>query len=124
MKRLIPVFGLVGLVGCFLPMYYDYDGPDTWSLWDLRNEMPAMVYGVIAAFALATVIGLAGQRMSRGHAAVAALAFGVIAYLWWPPIPVYVLIGWWLMMLGAYGGCAVSLLSVVIGGTPEPAEPV
>ena len=123
MKRLILVFGVLGLVGCFLPMYYDYDGPDSWSLWELRNELPLMVYGVIASFGVATFIGLAGRRMTRGYALVAALAFAVVAYLFWPPVPIYVLIGWYLMMLGAYGGCAVSLLAA-IGSGPDATEPV
>lgn len=123
MKRLILVFGVMGLVGCFLPMYYDYDGPETWSLWQLRNELPLMVYGVIASFGVATIIGLAGARMTRTYAAVAALAFGVVAYLFWPPVPVYVLVGWYLMMIAAYVGCVISLLATVTG-TPEVSEPV
>ncbi|MBL9014592.1 MAG: hypothetical protein JNL83_10475 [Myxococcales bacterium] len=123
MKRLILVFGVMGLVGCFLPMYYDYDGPESWSLWQLRNELPLMVYGVIASFGVATIVGLAGARMTRAYAAVAALAFGVVAYLFWPPVPVYVLVGWYLMMIAAYVGCVISLLAT-LAGTPEVSEPV
>jgi peptidoglycan/LPS O-acetylase OafA/YrhL len=123
MRRAILVFAATGLVGCFLPMYYNYEGPEVWSLWQLRHDAPALVYGVIAAYAVATLIGFAGRRITRGLAAIATLAFGVVAYALWPPIPMYVLVGWYLMVLGAYGGCIVSL-AATLGRTPEAGEPV
>jgi hypothetical protein len=123
MKRAILVFGAMGLVGCFLPMYYDAEGPDAWSLWQLRHDAPLLVYGVIAAYAVTTLIGLAGQRITRGLAAIAMLASGAVVYVMWPPIPMYVLIGWYLMWVGAFGGMIASL-ATTLGRTPETGEPV
>jgi hypothetical protein len=122
-KRLILVCGAMGLVGCFLPMHYNYEGPETWSLWQLRHDLPGTVYSVIAAFAVATLIGLKGRRISRSLAATAALAFGVVVYQFWPPVPIFVMVGWYLMVLGAFGGCASALVSAV-AGTPETGESV
>jgi hypothetical protein len=123
MKRLILIFGAMGLVGCFLPMHYDYEGPDAWSWWQMRHDAPGTVYAVIAAYAVAILIGLQGRRISRSLAAAAAVAFGAVAYVLWPPIPMYVLVGWYLMVLGAFGGCASSL-AAAFARTPEPAEPL
>lgn len=123
MKRLILVFGAIGLLGCFLPMCYDHDGPGSWSWWQMRHEAPATVYAVIGAFAVATLIGLGGRRVTRALAALAALAFGVVAYVLWPPIPLYALAGWYLMVLGAFGGCG-SALAAVLARVPDVSEPV
>ncbi len=126
MKRLILAFGVMGLVGCFVPMFYDYDGPDTWSWWQLRHDFPVAVYVVIAAYAVATWIGLQGRHIGRAHAIVATLAFGVVAYVLWPPIPVFVLAGWYLMVLSAFGGSAISLAVVLAGNDhdDDATEPV
>lgn len=123
MKRLILVFGAMGLVGCFLPMYYDHDGPGAWSWWQMRHVAPGLVHGVIAAYAAATLIGLAGRRIARGFTAVAALAFAAVIYALWPPIPLFALVGWYLMVIGAFGGCVVSL-ATTLARTPDTAEPV
>jgi hypothetical protein len=123
MPRLILIFGAMGLLGCFLPMHYDYEGPGWWSWWQMRHDWPAPVYAVIGAFAVATLIGLRGRRITRSRAAVAALAFGVVAYVMWPPIPMYALAGWYLMVLGAFGGCATAL-ATVLASPPDPGEPV
>ena len=123
MKRAILIFGAMGLVGCFLPMYYDYEGPDAWSWWQLRHEYPALVYAVIAAYAVTTLIGFVGQRITRGLAAIAMLASGAVVYVMWPPIPMYVLIGWYLMWIGAFGGM-IAALATALGRTPETGEPV
>lgn len=123
MKRLILVFGVMGLVGCFVPMYYDYDGPDAWSWWQLRHDSPGLVYAVLAAYAVATWIGLKGRHMTRPHALAAACAFGLVAYVLWPPIPIFVLAGWYLMVLSAFGGCVTSIVAA-IASEPEVSEPV
>jgi len=123
MQRLILVFGVMGLVGCFVPMIYDYDGPDSWSWWQLRHEFPGLVYAVIAAYVVATWIGLKGRHMTRRHALVAALAFGVVAYVFWPPIPIFVLAGWYLMVMSAFGGCVTSLVTA-LASVPDVSEPV
>jgi hypothetical protein len=123
MKRAILIFGAMGLIGCFLPMYYDYDGPDACSWWQMRHEAPALVYSVIAAYAVATLVGLRGRRITRSLAAVATLAFAGIIYALWPPIPIFVLVGWYLMVIGAFGGCLVSL-ATAFGRTPDLGEPV
>lgn len=121
MRRLILVFGAMGLVGCFLPMHYDHDGPGSWTWWQMRHDLPIPVYAVIAAFALATWIGLG--RITRSRAALAAAAFGVVAYVLWPPIPVFVLVGWYLMVLGAFGG-GIAALASVLASPPEAGEPL
>lgn len=111
----------MGLVGCFLPMHYDHDGPGAWSWWDMRHDMPVVVYAVLAAYALAALVALTSRRITRGRAVVSAAAFGVVAAVLWPPVPVFVLSGWYLMVLGAFGGCATSI-AALFAGSPEPGE--
>ncbi|MBA3465542.1 MAG: hypothetical protein H0T46_36755 [Deltaproteobacteria bacterium] len=71
MKRAFAMFGLLGVVGCFLPL-----APGV-SLFDLRVLDGVGVYLMIAAFAIPMVLGLAG-KLSSG-AKVAAL--GCFAYM-------------------------------------------
>jgi len=71
MKRAFAIFGLVGLVACFLPM-----APGV-SLFDLRVLDHVQVYLMMAAFALPMVLGLATKLPAVGKLA----ALGCFGYL-------------------------------------------
>ncbi|HEY0253782.1 MAG TPA: hypothetical protein VGC41_19765 [Kofleriaceae bacterium] len=74
MKRTISILGLIGLVGCFLPLIPHL------SLWNLRAFTEGWtVYLVIAAFAFAAYAGAAAK--SDAIAGLAGLAsFGYLAF--------------------------------------------
>ena len=71
MKRAFAIFGLVGLVGCFLPIAGGI------SLFDARAFDASQVYLMIAAFAIPMLMGLAG-KLSVG-AKIAAV--GCFSYM-------------------------------------------
>jgi len=71
MKRAFAIFGLVGLVACFLPMLPGI------SLFDLRAFDALGVYTMMAAFAVPMILGLA----TKLPAAAKAGAVGCFAYL-------------------------------------------
>src|SRR5262245_40476483 len=70
MKRGIALFGLIGLIGCFLPLGLGI------SWFDLR-ELDSVVYLVMLAYAVPTVVGLTAT--SKLGVWAAAGAFGYIA---------------------------------------------
>ncbi len=71
MKRAFAIFGLVGLVGCFLPLVPGI------SLFDVRAFDAMSVYLVMAAFAVPMLLGLSAKL----PAAAKAGAVGCFAYL-------------------------------------------
>lgn len=71
MKRAFAIFGLVGLVGCFLPIAAGF------SLFDARVFDAFGVYTMMAAFAVPMFLGLS----ARLPAAAKAGAVGCFAYL-------------------------------------------
>jgi hypothetical protein len=67
--------GLLGIVGCFLPLKGDL------SLWAVRSLTPGLATMVISAFLVAAVvatIGLAKPPMLRWQAILAILGFGFV----------------------------------------------
>ncbi len=72
MKRAFALFGLIGLVGCFLPIAGGF------SLFDARVFDHLMVYAMMAAFAIPMLLGLAGGKLP---AAAKAAAVGCFAYV-------------------------------------------
>jgi hypothetical protein len=73
MKRSVAILGLVGLVGCFLPLV------DGVSLFDLRHLDPWPVYFVLAAFAAPMIAG-ARSKMTSLHSIIAVGGFGYVLY--------------------------------------------
>jgi hypothetical protein len=71
MKRAFAMFGLLGLVGCFLPL-----APGV-SLFDLRVLDHVGIYMMIAAFAIPMVLGFAGKLPASAKVA----ALGCFAYM-------------------------------------------
>ncbi|MBL9012934.1 MAG: hypothetical protein JNL83_02090 [Myxococcales bacterium] len=71
MKRAFALFGLLGLVGCFLPMIPGL------SLWDLAELDRVQIYLMMAAFAVPALLGLAGKLPTAGK----LTALGCFAYL-------------------------------------------
>lgn len=75
MKRVIALCGLVGLVGCFLPLALGL------SLFDLRHFSEGWhVWMVIAAFAIPTFVGFSRSEGDRTVAIVGLASFGYLAY--------------------------------------------
>jgi hypothetical protein len=71
MKRAIALCGLVGLVGCFLPIAAGF------SLFDARVFDALAVYAMMAAFAIPMLLGLADKLPTGGKVA----AIGCFSYL-------------------------------------------
>jgi hypothetical protein len=109
MKRVIFLFGLIGLVGCFLPLGFGM------SFFELRHFADWTVYLMLAAYALPTIVG-ASKSESDGAAAMVGLAsFGYLAYK--VRTDVFDLlfhssIGGIFMAVGLIGGLAASLIAV------------
>jgi hypothetical protein len=104
MKRLALVFGILGLVGCFLPFVLGI------SFWDLRAaEGGWRVYLVLAAF---TAPVLASQATKAG-ALLGLAGFGYVAWrVFGSDVLTFVRhgsIGALLMIAGAYGGLVSSV---------------
>jgi len=75
MKRVIALCGLVGLVGCFLPLTLGL------SLFDLRQFSEGWhVWMVIAAFAVPTFAGFSHSEGDRAVAIAGLASFGYLAY--------------------------------------------
>jgi hypothetical protein len=75
MKRFIFAFGLLGLIGCFLPLTLGV------SLFDLRHFDPGwQVWLMIAAFALPTYVGASRSESDQVAAVVGTASFGYLTY--------------------------------------------
>ena len=102
MKRAFALFGLLGLVGCFLPLASGV------SLFDLRVLDGVGVYMMIAAFAIPMVLGCASKLSSGAKAG----ALGCFAYMLFYKMGFDVLD---LLIHGSIGGKAMAVAA--IGGT-------
>ena len=104
MKRLGLVFGILGLIGCFLPFWLGA------SYWDFHTSVGGRhVYLVLAAF-LAPVLATQGTRSTAllgiaGFGYVAWRVFGTDVFT----VVQHGSIGAVLMVVGAYGGLVSSL---------------
>ncbi len=75
MKRSILAFGLLGLVGCFLPLALGV------SLFDLRQfEGGWRVWTMLAAFAVPAYVGASRTESARTAALVGTASFGYLIY--------------------------------------------
>ncbi|MGE0402811.1 MAG: hypothetical protein AB7T06_39265 [Kofleriaceae bacterium] len=73
MKKTFALFGLLGLVGCFLPMVFGI------SLWDAREADALQVYLIMAAFAVPMFLGFA-DKIYPAASLISAACFGYV--LW------------------------------------------
>ena len=106
MKRLIAVFGLVGLVGCFLPLAVGI------SLVDFRRLEAWPIYLIVAGFLVPTVAALTDKPGAAAF--LAAIGFGYVAVkfntgIW--DLVVHADIGGKMMGVGAIGGLLATLAS-------------
>jgi hypothetical protein len=105
MKKAIALFGLLGVVGCFLPLVAGI------SMFDLRHLDAWAVYLVLAAFVTPMIAGLSDKTAIA--AAVGTLGFGYVLYKFGFDTLDLVLeagIGGKMMAVAAVGGFACSLL--------------
>jgi len=99
MKRAFALFGLLGLVGCFLPLVPGF------SLFDARHFDWTGVYLVIIAFGLPFVLGFA----NRLHPGASIAAIGCFAYILFYKFGFDVLD---LMWHGSIGGKAMGVAAI------------
>jgi hypothetical protein len=105
MKKSIALFGLLGLIGCFLPLAPHVSWFDFHS-WDW------LVWLVIAAFAVPMLAGL-GASKTAVASVVGCLCFGYILFKFGTgtiDLVLHASIGGKMMAVGAIGGLASSLL--------------
>jgi hypothetical protein len=104
MKRLGLVFGILGIVGCFLPFVLGI------SFWDLRAADGGWrVYLVLAAFAAPVL----ASQATRSGALLGVAGFGYVAWRVFGSDVLTILrhgsIGAILMVVGAFGGLLSSI---------------
>jgi len=108
MKRYIGLLGLIGLVGCFLPLIPGL------SLFDMRHFDALQVYLILGAFAVPVAIGFGSDRFSAG---LGLLAMGCFAYILYKfgfdilDMLRLTSIGGIMMVVGAVGGFIATLAS-------------
>ncbi len=73
MKKTFALFGLLGLVGCFLPMVLGI------SLFEARVADPLQVYLIMAAFAVPMFLGFADKL----YPAASLISAGCFGYIMW-----------------------------------------
>jgi hypothetical protein len=107
-KRSILLFGLVGIVGCFLPMLLGM------SWFEMRRfDEGWSVWLVMAAFALPTFVA-AGADTNRLAAIVGTASFGYLAFKFGTGVfdlLLHTSIGGILMGVSVVGGLASSVLA-------------
>jgi hypothetical protein len=104
MKRLGLVFGILGLIGCFLPFVLGI------SFWDLRAADGGWrVYLVLAAFAAPVL----AQQGTKAGALLGLAGFGYVSWRVFGTDVLTILkhgsIGAILMVIGAFGGLISSV---------------
>jgi hypothetical protein len=113
----VVVCGLLGLVGCFLPLQKGL------SFFDTRYFDAASFYIIAAAYAAAMAMGVMGilQGMQRWMATIAIVAFAVVVLRMRAELIDLLKagIGGKLMGVGAIAGLVFAILTTV---KPEPAR--
>lgn len=113
MKRLILAFGVLGLVGCFLPLVPGL------SWFDMRHlDQGWTVWLVVAAFALPAYVGATRSESDRTAAIVALSCFGYLGYKFGTGVfdlVFHASIGGIMMGVALVGGLASSLLALSAG---------
>ena len=107
MKRFIAIFGLVGLVGCFLPLIAGV------SFFELRHLEWLPVILMTAAFAVPMLVGV--QASTAASALAGLVGFGYVIFkfnsgLW--DLVIHAEIGGKLMGVAAVCGFVSSLLAL------------
>jgi hypothetical protein len=105
MRKAIAAFGVLGLVGCFLPLVGGI------SMFDLRHVDALPVWLLVAAFAAPMIAGLADH--TRVAAVVGTIGFGYVLYKFGTDTLNLVLdasIGGKMMGVAAVAGFACALL--------------
>jgi hypothetical protein len=107
MKRSVTLFGLIGLVGCFLPLVAGI------SFFELRHLEWMPIVLMTAAFAVPMIVGLSGSN--AGAAIAGLLGFGYVVFkfgtgLW--DLTIHAEIGGRMMAIGAVGGLVSSLAAL------------
>ena len=110
MKRSISFFGVLGLVGCFLPMALGV------SWFDMRHfDLGWRMWAVLLAFAAPAYVGASRTESGRVAAVVGSVAFGWLAYTFGTGVidlVIHASIGGILMGVGVIGGLASSVLAL------------
>jgi hypothetical protein len=109
-RSLVTVFGILGLVGCFLPLAMGV------SWWDLRS-LDSVFWLVMVGYAVPMFVGLNGKDTTFGGALAATLGFGYIVFKF--GFDIFDLffnasIGGIMMGVGAVGGLVVSVTSLLV----------
>jgi hypothetical protein len=73
MQRAFPLFGLLGLVGCFLPLLPGF------TLFDARELDAWRVYLIVIAFAVPLALGFA-DKLTAASSLAATACFGYVLY--------------------------------------------
>jgi hypothetical protein len=112
MKRVILFFGVLGLVGCFLPLVLGM------SLFDMRHfdGNGWHVWLVLAAYAVPAYAGAARSESDRVAAAVGTLSFGYLAFKFGTGVfdlLFHASIGGIMMGVALIGGLTSSLLALL-----------
>lgn len=112
MKRSLFAFGVLGLVGCFLPLVAGL------SWFELRHlDQGWTVWLVMAAFAVPAYVGAARDESQRTAAIVSTVSFGYLAYNFNTSVFDLVFhgsIGGIMMGVALLGGLASSLLGLSV----------
>ena len=111
MKRIISIFAVLGLVGCFLPLVPGI------SLFDLRHAGEGWhVWIVLAAFALPAWVGMAASESERVAALIGTASFGYLVYKFGSGVfdlVVHASLGGMLMGVAIIGGLFTSALGLL-----------
>jgi hypothetical protein len=109
MKRIISVFAVLGLVGCFLPLV-----PGV-SMFDLHH-VDWHVWLVFAAFALPAYVGAAATESERIAALVGTASFGYLTYKFGTGVfdlLIHASLGGMMMGVAIIGGLFVSVVALL-----------
>ena len=109
MKRALALFGVLGLVGCFLPIAAGF------SLFDARHFDAVAVYAMIAAFAVPMILGLSDRLSQAGKlAAIGCFGYLLLWKMGWDVVDLIIhgSIGGKAMGVAAIGGFVASLGSL------------
>lgn len=114
--------GLLGLVGCFLPMISE--GGLSFTFFDMRKADAAQTFMVMGGYAVGLAMGAMGaaKGMQRWQGIVAALGFVFVVFKFrggFLDLITHGAIGAKLMGIAAVAGLVFSILTVV---KPEPAK--
>jgi hypothetical protein len=107
MKRTIAIFGLVGLIGCFLPLIAGI------SFFELRHLEWMPIVLMTAAFVVPMIAGLAGSNAGAALAGIIGFGYVCIKFgtgLW--DLTIHAEIGGKMMAIAAVGGLISSIMAL------------